>query len=99
MLKQLAEGGHKVSRDKLQFCQTTVDYLGRRLSRDMRQVALSQIEAIVNAPKPQTVGQMLTLLGMAGYSRPWICDYALKTAPLRALIRAAGQNSNAATLQ
>ena len=99
MLKQLAEGGHKVSRDKLQFCQTTVDYLGRRLSRDMRQVALSQIEAIVNAPKPQTVGQMLTLLGMAGYSRPWICDHALKTAPLRALIRAAGQNSNAATLQ
>jgi len=77
----------------------TVDYLGRRLSGDKRRIALSWIDTIAKASKPQTVEQMLTLLGMAGYSRPWICDYALKSAPLRALIRAAGQNSNAAMLQ
>ena len=45
VLTQLAEGGQKVSKDKLQFCQTT-DYLGRRLSGDKRLIALSQIEAL-----------------------------------------------------
>lgn len=99
VLTELAKGGHKVSKTKLQFCQPKVDYLGRQLWGDKRHIALSQIEAIVNAPKPQTVGDMLSFLGMAGFSRPWICDYALKTAPLRALIRAAGQQSQKSQLQ
>lgn len=42
---------------------------------------------------------MLTFLGMTGSSRPWICDYALKTAPLRAMIRAAGQTNQSAQLE
>ena len=28
LLRELAEGGHKVSRKKLQFCQQRVEYLG-----------------------------------------------------------------------
>ncbi|XP_056879085.1 uncharacterized protein LOC130519563 [Takifugu flavidus] len=99
VLTALAEGGHKVSKKKLQFCQQTVEYLGRQLSGDKRHIAPSQLEAISKIPKPQTVGHMLSFLGMAGYSRPWICDYALKTAPLRAMIRAAGQGSQSARLQ
>ena len=99
VLTALATGGHKVSKDKLQFCQQTVDYLGRQLCGDTKLIAPSQVEAIIQAPKPQTVGHMLSFLGMAGYSRPWICDYAFKTAPLRALIKAAGQTNNGAQLQ
>ncbi len=45
-------------------------------------------------PRPQTVGQMITFLGMTGFSAGWICDYAIKTAPLRALAHA----SNSSTL-
>lgn len=37
---------------------------------------------------------MLSFLGMTGYSRPWICGYAIKTAPLRAV----GQTNNTAQL-
>ena len=54
---------------------------------------------MIKAPKPQTVGQMLTFLGMAGYGQPWICDYAIKAAPLRGLIRAAGQTKSSMKLQ
>lgn len=86
VLRALAEGGHKVSKEKLQFCKPSVEYLGRQLSGGEKQIAPSQLEAISQAPKPQTVGQMLSFLGMTGYSRPWICDYAIKLAPLRALI-------------
>ena len=81
VLIALAEGGHKVSKDKLQFCQQSVEYLGRQLSGDKKCIAPSQIEAISKASQPQTVGQMLSFLGMTGYSRPWICDYAIKIAP------------------
>ncbi|XP_029926020.1 uncharacterized protein LOC115372353 [Myripristis murdjan] len=98
VLTVLAKGGHKVSRDKLQFCQPQVEYLGRLLHGNKRLIAPSQVKAVTTAPKPNTVSQMLTFLGMAGYSRPWICDYALKTAPLRALIKVAGQMNGAAKL-
>ena len=81
VLIALAEGGHKVSKDKLQFCQQSVEYLGRQLSGDKKCIAPSQIEAVSKASQPQTVGQMLSFLGMTGYSRPWICDYAIKIAP------------------
>lgn len=40
------------------------------------------MKAVTKAPKYQTVGQMLTFLGMAGYSHPWICDYALRAAQM-----------------
>ena len=36
VLKALAAVGHKVSKDKLQFCQQTVEYLGRQLSENKR---------------------------------------------------------------
>ena len=98
VLKALAAGGHKVSKSKLQFCQQTVEYLGRQLSGNKRQIAPSQVEAVTKAPKPQMVGQMLSFLGMTGYSRPWICDYVIKTAPMRALICAAGQTNRSAKL-
>lgn len=99
VLKALADGGHKVSLDKLHFCKQEVEYLGRRLRSGKRYIAQSQIEAVTNAPKPTTVGQMLTFLGLTGFNRQWICDYALKTAPLRTLIKTAGQGKNANQLQ
>ncbi len=99
LLTTLAQGGHKVSKDKLQFCQQQDEYLGRQLYGGERHNAPSQVEAITNAPRSQTVGQMLSFLGMMGYSCPWICEYALKTTPLRALIKVVGQANNAPQLQ
>ena len=98
VLTTLAEGGHKVSRDKLQFCQQTVEYLGKQLCGEKWCIAPSQVEAVTKAPRPQTVGQMSSYLGINGFSRSWVCDYALKTAPLRAMIKAAGQTNNATSL-
>lgn len=41
VLKALADGGHAVSKDKLQFCQQSVEYLGRQLCGNKRQIAPS----------------------------------------------------------
>uniref|UniRef100_A0A672MX06 ribonuclease H n=1 Tax=Sinocyclocheilus grahami TaxID=75366 RepID=A0A672MX06_SINGR len=90
VLNKLAEGGHKASKAKLQYCLPQVEYLGRTISHGMKAVSPSQLEGISKVPQPQTVGQMMTFLGMTGFSADWIEDYAIKTAPLRALMKQVG---------
>lgn len=43
--------------------------------------------AILKMPKPVTVSQMRTFLGMTGYCRQWILSYAAIIKPLQLLIK------------
>lgn len=72
VLQRLAEGGHKVSKTKLQYCQPQVEYLGRTIAHGTKAIAPGQLEGISKAPLPQTVAQMMTLLGMTRFSSDWI---------------------------
>lgn len=72
LLQALADGGHKVSKSKLQFAETSVTYLGRSISHGQRGIDPGQIEAIMKVPKPITVKQMMTFLGLVGFSAEWI---------------------------
>ncbi|XP_030580076.1 uncharacterized protein LOC115776499 [Archocentrus centrarchus] len=92
LLQILAEKGHKVSQKKLQYCQEKVVYLGQVITRGHRSISHSQLEAIRKAPKPRTVREMMTFLGIAGYSSAWIEDYASLTGPLRAMIKDTGSS-------
>lgn len=87
------ENGHKVSLSKLQYCQPQVEYLGQVVARGTRAVAPSQLEGISKLPKSMTVGQMMTFLGMTGFSVDWIEDYAIKAAPLREIMNEAGSKT------
>ncbi len=90
VLTKLAQGGHKVSQNKIQYCQPQVEYLGRLIAFGTRAIAPAQLEGISKAPLPQTVGHMMTFLGMTGFSADWIEDYAVKTGPLREIMKQAG---------
>ncbi|XP_056592765.1 uncharacterized protein LOC130411831 [Triplophysa dalaica] len=98
VLTKLAEGGHKASKTKLQYCLPQVEYLGRIIAYKTKAISQSQLEGISKVPLPQTVGHMMTFLGMTGFSSDWIEDYAIKTAPLRALMKQAGQQNLRTTL-
>lgn len=77
LLTELAKKGHKVSKDKLQCCREKAEYLRRTLKGNQRFILPEHVEAIQKLPKPNTVANM-SFLGMAGYSRQWICDlYAM----------------------
>ncbi len=72
----LAENGHKVSKDKLQLVAQSVRYLGHIITPEGRKLGPDHIQAILDVPKPRTKKQMMSFLGLAGYCRPFICDFA-----------------------
>uniref|UniRef100_A0A3B1IGT4 ribonuclease H n=1 Tax=Astyanax mexicanus TaxID=7994 RepID=A0A3B1IGT4_ASTMX len=90
LLQLLAEKGHKVSCKKLQYCQERVVYLGQTITKGHRSISDKQLEAIRAVPKPRTVREMMTFLGIVGYSSAWIEDYASLMGPLRAMIKDTG---------
>ncbi|KAL2081869.1 hypothetical protein ACEWY4_021687 [Coilia grayii] len=55
LLKHLAQEGHKLSKNKLQFCQEKVKYLGHQLSAGGRTILEERKKAILNAPKPVNI--------------------------------------------
>nr|XP_049617673.1 uncharacterized protein LOC125992617 [Syngnathus scovelli] len=98
LLRHLHKCGFKVSREKLQCCRATVSFLGRMLSRTGTAISPTHRESILSHPRPQTVRDILSFLGLAGYSRSYVADYGELTAPLRALIAAKGMRNRTAVL-
>ncbi len=45
VLNKLAEGGHKASKEKLQYCLPQVEYLGRTISHGMKAISPSQLHS------------------------------------------------------
>ncbi len=90
VLKKLAQGGHKVSKTTIQYCQPQVEYLGQLIAFGTQAIAPAQVQGISKTPLPQTVGQIIYFLGMTSFSADWIEDYAVKTAPLREIMKQAG---------
>ena len=75
LLTFLASQGHKVKREKLQFALPEVKYLSHSISKEGKSLGTDRIQAILDLPKPLTK-QVMSFLGMTGYCRSWIPDYA-----------------------
>lgn len=97
--KRLAEVGHKVSRNKLQYCQPQFEFLGRTIAHGNKAIVPGQLEGISKAPLPQTIAQMMTFLGMTGFNSDWIEEYVFKTALLLEIMKEARQLNLRAKLE
>lgn len=86
LLKHLEKTGNKASKTKLQFCQTSVVFLGHTLNREGRRINTDRKQAMLATPKPETKRQMMQFLGMTNYCRAWVPDYAERSQPLLDLI-------------
>lgn len=74
LLNWLAACGHKVSKNKMQWCKTQVDYLGFVLKHGERHVSPKRIQSVLGLARPTTQKEMLSFLGMINYCRQWIAD-------------------------
>lgn len=82
LLNFLGECGYKVSLPKAQLVQTSVFYLGFKISQGQRQLTSQCIEAVCRIPPPKTRRQLRGFLRMAGFCHIWIPNFGVLSKPL-----------------
>ncbi|MCO5557221.1 hypothetical protein L7F22_010781 [Adiantum nelumboides] len=72
---------------KCNFCSPQVSYLGLIISADGISVDPEKIKDIVKWPQPSSVSKVRGFLGITGWYRIFVKDYALIGAPLTGLLK------------
>ncbi|KFO58152.1 hypothetical protein N302_10911, partial [Corvus brachyrhynchos] len=86
LLNFLGLQGYRVPEKKAQVVKQKAICLGYEVSAGQQTLGQDRKEAICQTPKPQTVKELRTLLGMTGWCRLWIYNYGLLVKPLYELI-------------
>lgn len=87
VLRSLFDANMRVSPEKSKFFQTEVEYLGFVVSHSGIKTSAQKVETIRNFPEPTTLRGLRSFLGLAGYYRCFIKDYAKITKPLSNILR------------
>jgi hypothetical protein len=87
VLDRIHEAKFKLNLDKCTFAAREVTYLGHLVSANGVSQDASKIKAIKSFPLPQTVRDVRAFLGLAGYYRTFIQNFAALSKPLTQLTR------------
>ncbi|CAM4530328.1 unnamed protein product [Leuciscus chuanchicus] len=79
----LAEAGFKASKEKLQWVQRKVTYLGHELSQGQVRLSADRVTAIAAFKHPSTRKQMQSFLGLVNYCRLWVPNCSMYDKILR----------------
>lgn len=79
---RLREANLKVQLDKSEFLRKEVLYLGHTITDQGLKPNDDKIKAVLNYPLPKTVTEIKSFLGLVGYYRRFIKDFAKITKPL-----------------
>ena len=82
VLEQHRSAGIKVKASKTELFQEQITFLGHRLSKDGLAMVPEYVERIVNWPRPTTIKQLTSLIGMLTYYSSFIQGYSQLMAPL-----------------
>ena len=87
VLDRLGEAGLTVKPRKCQFAMATCGYLGHVVGDGSVRPEEAKVSAVNNFPVPRTKKQLRGFLGLTGYYRRFIQDYATVASPLTDMIR------------
>lgn len=90
IIQALNRANMKVSDEKSHFFKTEIEFLGHMIKHNKITVDPEKIATIRDYTLPQTLKQLRSFLGLAGYYRKFIKDYAKITKPLTIHLR--GEN-------
>ena len=79
---RLAQANFKIKLEKCDFMKKELKYLGHVISEDGVKPNPEKIEAITKFPIPKTQKEIKSFLGLVGYYRKFIRDFAKLTKPL-----------------
>lgn len=87
VLQALNEANLKVQLDKSEFLQKSVEFLGYIITKDGIQPNEKKIEIIKKWPEPKSIKEVRSFLGIIGYYRRFVKDFAKIAKPLTNLLR------------
>lgn len=77
----------KIQLDKSEFLRKEVLYLGHTITKDGLKPNNDKIDAVLKYPLPKTTTEIKSFLGLVGYYRKFIKDFAKITQPLTACLK------------
>ena len=92
VMERLQKVGLKVKRKKCQFGMSRCVYLGHVIGSGVVEPEASKVEAIQSFSVPETRKEVRAFLGLTGYYRKFIPDFASIAAPLSDLTRKSSPN-------
>nr|CAI5850717.1 unnamed protein product [Callosobruchus analis] len=87
VLEALSSAGFSLNIKKCRFLQPNLEYLGREISGEGIRPGKSKTEALLNSPTPENVKQVRQFMGLAGYFRKFVPEFASRTACITRLTK------------
>ena len=87
VLETLRAANFKIQPDKSEFLKTEVEFLGFIVSSEGLKPNIKKVEAIKKFPEPQNLKELRRFLGLSGYYRRFIKNYAQLAKPITKLLR------------
>ena len=87
LFKRLAQAGMTIRPSKCIFGTDSIDFLGHQLQQGLIGLHEDNVAKIRKAPRPSTKKQVRSFMGLAGYYRDFIPNFAAVAAPLSDLTR------------
>lgn len=87
IFKTLNDANMKIQLDKCEFYKDQVEFLGFVVTTEGIRSNPKKVDAIANFPIPKTLKSLRSFLGMSGYYRRFVKDYAKIAKPMTKLLR------------
>lgn len=87
VLQKLEEAGLKAKLTKCEFLKAKMKFLGHVVDGEGIHTVDDKIKAVQKFPQPKSVENVRSFLGLAGYYRPFIKNFAAIASPLNKLLK------------
>ena len=85
--EKFREANLTINIEKCEFCKPSLKYLGFVIDRQGLRTDPDKVAAMLNYPLPQTVTQVKRFIGVCGWYRRFLANFATMTAPITAMIK------------